>query len=123
MYEVEIITGFSAAHRLREYKGKCEHLHGHNYRVHVIARSESPGPGGMVIDFGDMKKAANEIMEKLDHAYLNDIPPFDVIEPSAENIAAHIFRELQIIIPECADMLHSVSVWESDTSRATYIRS
>ena len=73
MYEVEIITGFSAAHRLREYKGKCEHLHGHNYRVHVIARSESPGPGGMVIDFGDMKKAANEIMEKLDHAYLNDI--------------------------------------------------
>ncbi len=123
MYEVEIITGFSAAHRLREYKGKCEHLHGHNYRVHVLARSESPRSGGMVIDFGDMKKAANEIMEKLDHAYLNDIAPFDVIEPSAENIAAHIFSELQTIIPEYADMLHSVSVWESDTSRASFIRS
>ena len=122
MYEIEIITSFSAAHRLREYKGKCEHLHGHNYRVHVTARSEAPGPGGMVIDFGDIKNAANKIMEKLDHSYLNDIAPFDVIEPSAENIAAHIFREIQTIAPAFSDMLHSVSVWESDTSRASYIR-
>ena len=122
MYEIEIITSFSAAHRLREYKGKCEHLHGHNYRVHVTARSETPGPGGMVIDFGDIKNAANKIMDKLDHSYLNDVAPFDVIEPSAENIAAHIFHELQAIIPDFADKLHCVSVWESDTSRASYIR-
>lgn len=122
MYEVEIITGFSAAHRLRAYKGKCEHLHGHNYRVHVIARSEAPGHGGMVIDFGDLKKAANQIMDSLDHSYLNDIAPFDKTEPSAENIAAHIFYRLQSIIPQYASMLHSVSVWESDTSRATFIK-
>ncbi len=122
MYEVEIVTGFSAAHRLREYKGKCEHLHGHNYRVHVVARSVAPGPGGMVIDFGDLKKAANVVMESLDHAYLNDIPPFDVTEPSAENIAKYIFDRLQIIIPHYSELLHSVSVWESDTSRASFIR-
>ena len=122
MYEVEIVTGFSAAHRLREYKGKCEHLHGHNYRVHVVARSVAPGPGGMVIDFGDLKKAANVVMVSLDHAYLNDIPPFDVTEPSAENIAKYIFDRLQIIIPHYSELLHSVSVWESDTSRASFIR-
>lgn len=122
MYEIEIVTGFSAAHRLREYKGKCEHLHGHNYKVHVTARSESPGAGGMVMDFGDLKKATNQIMDSLDHAYLNDLAPFGSIEPSAENIAAHIFSQLQTIIPECASMLHSVSVWESDTSKATFFK-
>jgi 6-pyruvoyltetrahydropterin/6-carboxytetrahydropterin synthase len=122
MYEIEIVTGFSAAHRLREYKGKCERLHGHNYRIHVTARSHAPGPGGMVIDFGDLKKATNRVMDSLDHSYLNDIPPFDKTEPSAENIAKHIFNELKIIIPEYADMLHSVTVWESDSSRASFIR-
>ena len=122
MYEIEIITGFSAAHRLRDYKGKCEHLHGHNYRVHVVARSDAPGSGGMVIDFGDLKKAANQIMEMLDHKYLNDIVPFDKIEPSAENIAAYIFNQLQEMKPQDANMLYSVSVWESATSRASFIR-
>lgn len=122
MYEVRVVAGFSAAHRLRDYKGKCEHLHGHNYKVHVSARSERTGAGGMVIDFGDLKEAARPTMEKLDHSFLNDVEPFDGIEPSAENIAAFIFDEIEQKLGERAVMLHSVCVWESDTSCATYMR-
>lgn len=122
MYEVEIIQSFSAAHRLREYNGKCENLHGHNYRVHVTARAPSPGKGGMVIDFGELKKATAGILDVLDHSYLNDCAPFDTLEPSAENIAAHIFNKVAEDLGDSGQMLYSVSVWESDTSRATYIR-
>jgi 6-pyruvoyltetrahydropterin/6-carboxytetrahydropterin synthase len=122
MYEVEIITSFSAAHRLREYQGKCERLHGHNYRVHIIARADRPGPGGMVIDFGELKEAAASVVEGLDHAFLNDIPPFVEIEPSAENIAAFIFDQVADRLGDKANLLHGVSVWESDSSRATYMR-
>ncbi|MEJ2716177.1 MAG: 6-carboxytetrahydropterin synthase QueD [Deltaproteobacteria bacterium] len=122
MYEVRIVVGFSAAHRLRDYKGKCEHLHGHNYKVDVRARSERTGEGGMVIDFGELKEAARPILEKLDHSFLNDIEPFDRREPSAENIAAFIFDEIEQELGERAKMLHSVSVWESDTGCATYMR-
>ncbi len=122
MYEVEIITGFCGAHRLREYKGKCERLHGHNYRVLVTARASSPGPGGMVVDFGDLKEAANKVVQRLDHTYLNDVKPFDEIEPSAENIAAFLFKEICRSLEGRGDILYSVSVFESDTSRATFIR-
>jgi 6-pyruvoyltetrahydropterin/6-carboxytetrahydropterin synthase len=124
MFQVEIITGFAAAHRLREYKGKCEHLHGHNYRVHVRVRSEALGAGGMIIDFGDLKKMTAGIIETLDHAYLNDIPPFDRLEPSAENLAAHIFEQIDRELSDCGanGVLHSVSIWESDTAVATFFR-
>lgn len=122
MYEVEIIAGFAAAHRLMNYNGKCEHLHGHNYRVHVTVRAPSPGDGGMVIDFGDLKKATNAVVDRLDHAFLNEIAPFDKIDPSAENIARFLFDEISGYLDDRGNLLHSVSVWESDSSRATYIR-
>lgn len=122
MYEIEIIAGFSAAHLLREYKGKCEHLHGHNYKVHVTLQAESPGPGGMIIDFGDLKQITGRVLEPLDHAFLNEIPPFDKIEPSAENLAAYIFEQIASKLPQQNGTLHSVSVWESDTARATFRR-
>ncbi len=122
MYEVEIVAWFSAAHRLREYEGKCEHLHGHNYKVQVTARGDRPGQGGMVIDFGDLKSATGEVLEKLDHKYLNDIEPFRKVEPSAENIAAFLFEEISGRLGDLARILHSVSVWESATSRAAYVR-
>jgi 6-pyruvoyltetrahydropterin/6-carboxytetrahydropterin synthase len=122
MYEIEIIAGFSAAHLLREYKGKCEHLHGHNYKVHVTVQAESPGAGGMIIDFGDLKQITGHVLEPLDHAFLNEIPPFDKIEPSAENLAAHIFDQIAARLPERRGKLNSVSVWESDTAQATFRR-
>jgi 6-pyruvoyltetrahydropterin/6-carboxytetrahydropterin synthase len=122
MYEVEVTAGFSAAHRLREYKGKCERLHGHNYRVIIVARTKELPPGGMVIDFVELKKAAGTVLERLDHSFLNDLEPFDRIEPSAENIAAFIFEEIARSLGDRGSLLHSVSVWESDTSRAAFIR-
>lgn len=122
MYEVEIISSFSAAHRLRQYKGKCEHLHGHNYRVHVTARASAPEVDGMVIDFAHLKTITDEILERLDHHFLNEIKPFDEIEPSAENIAAFIFREVELGMKDQGPLLYSVGIWESDTSVARYIR-
>ncbi len=124
MFEVEIKAGFAAAHRLREYKGKCERLHGHNYGVHVRVRSAAPGPGGMIMDFGDLKRITAEVLEKLDHAYLNDIAPFDRIEPSAENLAAHIFEQIDHELSANGEkgVLHSVSVCESETAVATFFR-
>ncbi|MBM3298885.1 MAG: 6-carboxytetrahydropterin synthase QueD [Deltaproteobacteria bacterium] len=122
MYEVEIITGFSAAHLLRNYNGKCERLHGHNYKVTVTARATALDAGGMVIDFVELKRAANSVAERLDHAFLNEIEPFTELEPSAENIAAYFFREVVKLLDRSPDLLYSVSVWETDTSRATFIR-
>jgi 6-pyruvoyltetrahydropterin/6-carboxytetrahydropterin synthase len=122
MYEVEIISSFAAAHSLRQYKGKCERLHGHNYRIHVTARASSTKSDGMVIDFGILKSITNEIVEQLDHNFLNEIKPFDEIEPSAENIASFIFFEVERRLEGHAALLHSVAVWESDTSIARYIR-
>lgn len=122
MYEVEIVTSFSAAHLLRDYNGKCERLHGHNYRVHITARSPQTGRGGMVIDFTELKRAANAVLDRLDHRFLNEVKPFDTIDPSAENIAEFIFRGVERELDGAGQMLHSVSVWESDTSRAAYFR-
>ena len=122
MFEVEIILSFSAAHRLRDYNGKCERLHGHNYKVHVACRARDTGETGMVIDFVELKKAASEVLERFDHRFLNDVSPFDQIEPSAENIAKYLFDEIAANLGDRSSLLHNVSVWESDTSRATYFR-
>jgi 6-pyruvoyltetrahydropterin/6-carboxytetrahydropterin synthase len=122
MFEVEIFLSFSAAHRLRDYNGKCERLHGHNYKVHVVCRAVDIGKQGMVIDFVELKKATSEVLDQFDHRFLNDVRPFDQIEPSAENLAKYLFDEIATNLKDKSNLLHSVSVWESDTSRATYIR-
>ena len=122
MFEVEIFLSFSAAHRLRDYNGKCERLHGHNYKVHVVCRAKDISKQGMVIDFIELKKATSEVLERLDHRFLNDVSPFDQIEPSAENLAKYLFDEIAANLEDKSNLLHNVSVWESDTSRATYIR-
>jgi len=122
MYEVEITTSFAAAHLLRYYHGKCEQLHGHNYKVSVAARAPSLGVSGMVMDFVDLKRAVNAVVDRLDHRFLNELSPFDEIEPSAENLAHYLFQEIAGELGNQAQMLHRVSVWESDNSRATYLR-
>ena len=118
MYEVCVRARFSAAHQIREYGGNCERLHGHNWLVEVAVRSDGLDELGMVIDFRDLKRALKEVLKKLDHRLLNEVEPFDRINPTSENIAEYIFERLCELLPE-----HEVAwvrVWESEDSSATY---
>jgi 6-pyruvoyltetrahydropterin/6-carboxytetrahydropterin synthase len=122
MYEVKIKADFSAAHNLREVGGKCESLHGHNFAVEVAVESESLDEGGMVIDFRLLKAKTKEVLDTLDHRYLNELPFFRNQNPSSENLAAYIFNEVSRRIDQGSRRVRRVSVWESETSRATYRR-
>ena len=116
MYEVKVIDQFSSAHKLRDYEGKCENLHGHNWKVKVCVSKDKLNKAGMVIDFKEVKRALGSVLKELDHSYLNDISYFKVVNPTSENIAHFIFNKLKAsgLSPR------AVSVWESDTSSATY---
>jgi len=122
MYEVKIRADFSAAHNLREAGGKCESLHGHNFIVEVAVESDSLDEGGMVVDFRLLKGKTKAILDGLDHRYLNELPLFAKVNPSSENLAAYIFGELSRQIDRGSLRVSRVSVWESETSRATYRR-
>lgn len=116
MYSVKIEGNFSSAHNLRGYKGKCEELHGHNWRVEVVAEKSELDKIGIVLDFKYLKIKLNKIMEKLDHKYLNAIPYFKKVNPTSENIAGYIYNQLKSKMPA----LKSVTVWENTVSSATY---
>jgi 6-pyruvoyltetrahydropterin/6-carboxytetrahydropterin synthase len=122
MFEVKIKADFSAAHNLREVGGKCESLHGHNFAVEVAVESEALDEGGMVIDFRLLKAKTKEVLDTLDHRYLNELPFFRNQNPSSENLAAYIFSEISRRIDQGSRRVRRVSVWESETSRATYRR-
>lgn len=123
MYIVSVEDNFSSAHQLREYQGKCENLHGHNWKVKVSLSGNELDKAGMLIDFGIMKKELKQIMDYLDHKFLNDTEPFDKLNPSAENIAHFIFEKMSSAIscdyPKIK--VHRVDVWESFKSCASYI--
>ena len=122
MYEVTVEGGFAAAHRLRGYEGACERLHGHNYRVAVAVRAADVGPMGMVADFKVLKGALGEVLDLLDHCCLNDdVADFGErgMNPTAENIARWVAERLADALPPETRPAR-VTVWESDTSAATY---
>ena len=122
MYEIRIKAEFAAAHNLREVGGKCESLHGHNFTVEVAVESESLDEGGMVMDFRLLKAKTRAILDNLDHRYLNELPFFRGTNPSSENLAAFIFAEIARQVDEGSRRVIWVSVWESETSQATYRR-
>jgi 6-pyruvoyltetrahydropterin/6-carboxytetrahydropterin synthase len=122
MYEIKIKAEFAAAHNLREVGGKCESLHGHNFTVEVAVESESLDEGGMVMDFRLLKAKTQAVLEILDHRYLNELPIFKGKNPSSENLAAYIFVELSRQVDQGSQRVSWVSVWESETSQATYRR-
>ena len=122
MFELNIRKEFSAAHRLREYQGKCEALHGHNWKVEIFASSAKLNKIGMVVDFKDLKLCLNEILEGLDHTYLNDLPYFKKHNPTSENIAKYIFDKLKPEVAKLKVGLTKVTVWESDNANASYTR-
>lgn len=119
MFKAKVIDTFSAAHSLRGYRGDCERLHGHNYRVEVSVSSAGLDPIGVVIDFHDLKRLVKEALDTLDHQYLNDLEAFREINPSAENIARHLFSLLKPSIVEPLT-LTEVVVWENDCCSVSY---
>jgi 6-pyruvoyltetrahydropterin/6-carboxytetrahydropterin synthase len=118
MYTVRIEDGFAAAHFLTRYHGKCERLHGHNYKVFVTAAGTELDDGGMLVDFGVLKTALRRITAELDHSSLNDHPAFSDGCPSAERIARFIFERMRADMPKTRFTL--VEVFETDRNRATY---
>ncbi|MCR5218618.1 6-carboxytetrahydropterin synthase QueD [Treponema sp.] len=125
MYEVRVFTDFAAAHFLRDYNGKCERLHGHNYKVYAHVKGSVLNEGGMLLDFSKLKAVLREVTGKLDHTNLNDMDYFDQ-NPSAERIAFYIYNEIIKLLPELKKTdgqkawLYAVDVFETDSSRARY---
>lgn len=120
MYQVTIETHFSSAHRLRDYNGECERLHGHNWKVEISVSSEKLNSLGMVIDFRDLKQKAKDIISRFDHQYLNEIPPFNELNPTTENMAKYLFDELSKIFNTEFIKVSKVTVWESPSCFACY---
>ena len=118
MYSVRIEDGFAAAHFLTRYHGKCERLHGHNYKVFVTVTGRTLDDGGMLVDFGVLKAALRRVLGEVDHSSLNEHPEFSDGRPSAERIAEFIYGKMHAALPEAAISL--VEVFETDRNRATY---
>ncbi len=126
MFEIRVEADFAAAHFLRDYHGKCENLHGHNYKVYAHVKSNVLDEGGMALDFSVLKKTLREVCSQLDHTNLNDMEIFDQ-NPSAERIAMFIFNSILEKMPELEfdgdknkRHLYAVDVFETETSRARY---
>src|SRR4030042_3034280 len=113
MYEVMVESSFSSAHQLIDYDGKCENLHGHNWKTQIWVRSGTVQSNGILIDFYEVKLILENILQKIDHTNLNELPPFDNQNPTAENIARYLFSMLANKINRENIRLYKVAVWES----------
>lgn len=120
MYELKTITQFGAAHQLRNYKGKCENLHGHNWKIEVYVKGEKLGDDGLLVDFKVVKDRTDEIIEELDHKFLNDLECFRELNPSSENIARYLYESLEKVLNDDRIRVSRVTAWESDNACATY---
>ena len=123
MYTLTVEGNFSSAHQLRGYRGKCENLHGHNWKVVLCVRGEELDDTGLLVDFTVLKSMLKEILDELDHTNINDIPYFTRQNPSSENIARYIAEKFRSALDErgyTEISMDSVTVWESETSRCTY---
>jgi 6-pyruvoyltetrahydropterin/6-carboxytetrahydropterin synthase len=119
MFEVSVESHFDAAHFLRDYHGKCENLHGHRYNVILSIKSDKLDKGGMAYDFELLKKHLNAVLDDFDHHSLNDVPPFDKINPSAENIAVTIYERCKPLLGNKV-AISKVQVWETPNNQITY---
>ena len=119
MYRLKVTDYFSSAHQLHGYKGKCEGLHGHNWKVEVTVEGEKLDSIGLLMDFKELKQLVHPVLEELDHRFLNDIKAFKDTNPSSELLARHIYAELRDKLPARAKLV-SVAVWESENACAVY---
>lgn len=123
MFEVTVEETFAAGHFLRNYKGKCENPHGHNYKVLVTLQGRELDKAGLLLDFKDLKVVMKAVVERLDHQMINDIKPFDEVNPSAENLARYFYQETNAKLKSVTDgrvCVKMVTMFETDTTNATY---
>lgn len=131
MFQVWVEESFAAGHALRGYRGKCENVHGHNYKVRVTLEGAELNSIGLLCDFKDLKDAIHATIRKLDHQFLNEIAPFDQLNPSAENLARYFHEEVSQLLqqqpahsngnpPSAPCRVQQVTVWETDNTTATY---
>lgn len=119
MYDLMIRGHFDAAHALHGYPGECCNLHGHTWDIEVVVRGSVLDEVGIVYDFKTLKADLAAVLEPLDHAYLNDVPPFDVLNPTAENLSRHIYESLERTVGDAVTVVE-VAVWESPIAKITY---
>jgi 6-pyruvoyltetrahydropterin/6-carboxytetrahydropterin synthase len=121
MFEVTIEETFAAGHALRNYRGKCENVHGHNYRCQVTLEGEQLDSIGLLVDFVELKRVVHSVLDRMDHQWLNEFPPFDVLNPSAENMAKYIYDEVKGGLKTAEGVrIAMVRLWETDTAHAAY---
>jgi 6-pyruvoyltetrahydropterin/6-carboxytetrahydropterin synthase len=123
MFEVTVEDSFAAGHYLRNYKGKCENPHGHNYKVRVTLQGRELDQAGLLLDFKDLKTVMRPTIDRLDHQMMNDIEPFKTLNPSAENLAKYFFDETNSRLKSATSgrvSVKVVTIWETDTTTATY---
>ena len=122
MYQLTKSVMFDAAHQLRDYIGKCANVHGHTYRLEVCVAGEKVSEIGLLFDFYDLKKLMQTVVDSLDHKFINDVPPFDEINPTAENLAYFVYQTLrgQLTVQHPALRLKYVQIWETPNSSASY---
>ncbi len=120
MYRLTILTDFAAAHNLINYQGDCENLHGHNWKVEVRVKAIELNNAGLGVDFKILKKETKQLLELLDHKYLNDLPMFKGVSPSSEHISKYLFDELGKILNNDNVTIECVTVWESERACASY---
>lgn len=120
MFELTIMAEFEAAHNLRNYQGKCSRLHGHNWKVEVTVRGDKLDELGMIIDFTVLKAEVKQVVDRLDHYYLNELAVFQEQNPTAEHIAKYIYEELVDLLHRHDVTLYQVKVWESARSAVAY---
>ena len=122
MFQVSVEETFSAGHALRGYKGKCENVHGHNYRVQITLEGPELDHIGLLVDFTHVKRVMRELIKRLDHQFINDLEPFTTVNPSAENMAKYFFEEVSKELKEMPPgaKVKDVVIWETDTANARY---
>ena len=121
MYELRIISHLAAAHQLRDFQGQCENLHGHNWKIEVFVTGKEVEENGILIDFKEVKKATEKVIQELDHRFLNELEHFKTVNPSSENIARFIFDSLTQQLTDDHLKVSKVTAWESDSAGASYL--
>ncbi len=119
-YTLKILADFASAHTLRDYPGDCSRMHGHNWKLEVEVTATALNDHGMGMDFKTIKTATRQLAKTLDHRYLNDIPPFDTINPTAENIAQYFYQNLSTTLNIDTAKISSVTLWETDRACVRY---